>query len=152
MMSDWLISGVFLVPESSSRRRRAHLGPDLPRWNGRQVSYAHQIVGGASEGKDPVHFADPTMAHLPHQCNRLQPTKAFFDPFPLSLADRISRVACGAAINCASAWPRVVLRDVGRDPEIPTLSHKPARVKPFVATHRHRLRSRNLFQHHQRRI
>ena len=80
MMSDWLISDVFLVPESSSRRRRAHLGPDLPRWNDRQVSHAHQIVGRASEGKDPVHFADPTMAHLPHQCNRLQPAKAFFDP------------------------------------------------------------------------
>src|SRR5438552_4896248 len=114
MMSECLISGLFLVTESSSRRLRAHLGPGLQRWNGRQVSHAHQIVGRASEGKDPVHFADPTMAHLPHQCNRLQPAKAFFDPLPLSLADSISRVACGAAINRVPARSRVILRDVER--------------------------------------
>src|SRR4030081_540478 len=103
MMSIGSISGVFVTAASNSMLRETHVDSDLQRRNcGRQVSHAHQIVGRASEGKDPVHFADPTMTHFPHQRNRLQPTKAFFDPLPLSLAERISRVACGAAINRAS--------------------------------------------------
>src|SRR6202030_4395322 len=102
MMSKGSISGVFVVAASNSMLRETHFDPDLPHWNcSCQVSHAHQIVGCASEGKDPVHFADPTMAHFPHRRDRLQPAKAFFDPFPLSLADRISKVPCGAAINCA---------------------------------------------------
>src|ERR1700686_5332359 len=110
MMSKGSISGVLVAAASNSMLCETPFDPDFPHWNcSCQVSHAHQIVGRASEGKDPVHFADPTMAHLPHQCNRLQPAKAFFDPLPLSLADSISRVACGAAINRASARSRVVL-------------------------------------------
>lgn len=31
------------------------------------------------------------MANLPHQRDRFQPAEAFFNPFPLPLADRITR-------------------------------------------------------------
>ena len=45
-----------------SKLSQAHVGPDLHRRNcDSQVSHAHQIVGGAGESKDPVHFTNPTM-------------------------------------------------------------------------------------------
>src|SRR5713226_3284137 len=131
-MPNRLIFGVFWGSESNSMLLGTHFGCDLHRRNyGGKISHAHQIVSRASEGKDPVDFANPTMAHLPHQRNRLQPAKAFFDPLPLSLAHSISRVPCGAAINRASPWSRVILRHLGRHPQIPALGHKPARVEPF---------------------
>ena len=61
-------------------------------------------VGCASEGKDPIHFADPAMAHFSHQRNRLQPAQAFLDPLPLLLADDVSHVPRGAAINRAPTF------------------------------------------------
>jgi hypothetical protein len=38
-------------------------------------------------GKYPVHSAHPAMLNHPHERARLQPAEAFFDPFPLLLAD-----------------------------------------------------------------
>ena len=104
-----------------------------------QVSHAHQIVGGTSEGEDPVHFAHPAMPNLPHQRDRLQPAETFFDPLPLSLADAITRVPGGAPINRASASPSQVLRHVRRHPQVPALRHETERVVAFVPAHRHRL-------------
>src|SRR5215471_12092456 len=119
---------------------KTHIGLHLCRWNcGSQVSHAHQIVGSAGKGKDPVHFVDPTMSNLAQERNRLQPAKAFFNPLSLSLTDDISRVPRSTAINRASAWPRMVLRHVGRDPQIPALLHEIAGVEPFIAPHADRL-------------
>ena len=81
-----------------------------------QVPHTPQVVGGAGEGKHPVHFENPTMAHFPPQRDRLQPPETFFDALPLSLADGIARVARGARIDAAAASPPIVLRYVGYDP------------------------------------
>jgi hypothetical protein len=84
-MPNDLIFCVLAVPESSSRLCRTHCGLDLHRRNGGvQVAHAHQVVGRAGEGKDPIHSAHATMAKLAHQGNRLQPAEALFDPFPAS--------------------------------------------------------------------
>jgi hypothetical protein len=77
----------FCASASNSMLLETHVGSDLRHRNcGRQVSHAHQIVGGAGQGKYPVHFAHPAMSNLPHERYRLQPAEAFFDPFPLLLA------------------------------------------------------------------
>jgi hypothetical protein len=103
-MSNSLISSVFVGFRSNSMLLETHVGPDLRQRNcGGQVSHAHQIVGGAGQRKDPVHSADPTMPHLPHERDRLQPAEAFFDPFPPLLADGVTRVPRGAAINRATS-------------------------------------------------
>ena len=152
-MSNGSLFGGFVAVASNSMLRETHFGANLQRWNCRgQISQAHQIVGCAGEGKDPIHFTDPAMAHFPHQRNRLQPAKAFFDPLPLLLADGVSR--------CRVVRPSIALPPVRRrfcatcgvTRRVAALGHKPARVKPFVATHRHRLRSRDLLQHHQGRV
>jgi hypothetical protein len=62
MMSNGLISDVFMASASNSMWLETHVGPDLPHRNcGGQVSHGHQIVGGAGQGKYPVHFAHPAM-------------------------------------------------------------------------------------------
>jgi len=67
-----------------SKLSQAHARPDLHHRNCcGQIAHAHQIVGGAGEGKDPVHRADSAMPNLAHECNRLQPAEAFFNPLPL---------------------------------------------------------------------
>jgi hypothetical protein len=79
MMSNGLISGVFVASASNSMLLETHVGPDLRHRNcGGQVSHAHQIVGGAGQGKYPVHFAHPAMSNLAHERYRLQPAEAFF--------------------------------------------------------------------------
>jgi len=70
----------------------AHVGPDLHHRNGGQISHAYQVVGGAGECEDPVHFAHSAMPSFSHERNRLQPAKAFVDTLPLFLADRVSRM------------------------------------------------------------
>ena len=132
---------------------KTHVDPDLRHWNrGGQVAHAHQIVGGAGQGEDPVHFAHPAMANLPHERDRLQPAEAFFDPFPLLLADGVTRVPRGAAINRAAPASSQVLRHVWRHAQMAALLHKPERVEPSVTAHRQRLRAGKPLHHDQRRI
>ena len=85
-------------------QRRDTTGPDLPRWNrgGQQVSHAHQIVGGASEGKHPVNFQSSAMPHLAPQRNCLQPAETFFDALLFLLADDVARVPRGSRIDGAA--------------------------------------------------
>jgi hypothetical protein len=116
MMSNGLISGVLVVSGSNSMLLKTHVGPDLGHQNcGGQVSHAHQIVGGAGPGKDPVHFAHPAMSDLSHQRDGFQPAETFFAPRPLLLAQGIPRVPYGAAINRAASSPGLVLRHVRRN-------------------------------------
>jgi hypothetical protein len=110
-----------------------HFDDYLRRWNGGQISHAHQVVDSADEGKNPVHVAHSTMPQFRHKRNCLQPAEAFVDPLPLSLADGIPRMPRGATINRASARPFVILRHMRYHSQIPILGHKPERVKPLVA-------------------
>jgi hypothetical protein len=69
---------------------KTHFGPELRRWNDRgQVPHSHQIVNGAREGKDPVHFADSAMAQFAQKRDCLQPPEALFNPLPFLLTNTI---------------------------------------------------------------
>src|SRR6266849_556412 len=82
----------------------AHFSPNLCRRNcGSQIPHAHQVIGRAGEGEDPVHLAHSTMAHFPQECDRLQPTEAFFDTLPLLLAETIARMMRRSSVNRAPA-------------------------------------------------
>jgi hypothetical protein len=63
------------------------------------------------------------MAHFPQQRDRLQPTEAFFDPFPLPLTVTISRMMCRSSINRTAAAPSQVLRHMRRHSQVSTLGH-----------------------------
>lgn len=69
-----------------------------------------RLLGGTGEGKHPMDFGHPTMTHLAHQRDRLQPAEAFLDPLSLSLAESISSMSRGATINCAATAPCEILR------------------------------------------
>jgi hypothetical protein len=81
------------------------------RWNlgGHQISHGHQVVGGAREGKHPIHFQLPAMPHLAQQRDRLQPAETFVDALPFLLAAAVARALRGAPVNGAAA-PRQVCR------------------------------------------
>ena len=101
LISNGLISGVFLWPsESKPMLLKTAVGPGLTppelRWSG---SHAHHVVSGAGHGKNPIHSTDSAMPHLPHQRNRLQPAEALLDWLCLSLAEGVTCVPRGAAIN-----------------------------------------------------
>ena len=100
-------------------------------------------VGGTGEGKNPMDFAHPSMAHLAHERDRLQPAETFLDPLSLSLTERIPSMSCGAAINGAATRSRMVLRHMRHHSHMPTLFHEIPRVKSFISTDAHRLGSQN---------
>src|SRR5271169_1597262 len=103
-----------------------HFGPELPRRNrGDQIPHAHQVVGGAAEGKDPVHFAYSAMSQLPHERDRLQPSETFFDSFSLLLTEGITRVPRCPLVNRTPAAPSQVLRHVWHYPQMAALGHEP---------------------------
>src|SRR5215472_6948165 len=153
MISNSVISGVFLSSGFNSMLLKTHVGSELHRWNCcGQVSHAHQIVGRARQSEDPMHFTDSAMPHLPHLRNRLQPAEAFFDPLPLSLTEGVAEMARSAVINRTAPASFLVLRHARRHSQIPAFGHKAEDVESVVATYGHRLRSRNLLQHDQRRV
>ena len=131
---------------------QTHFGPNLHHRNCCEVSHAHQIVGRASEGEHPVHLENPAMPNLAQQRDRLQPAETFFDSLPLDLADAIAFVPRRPRINRAATAPPIVLRHVRRDSQVPALGHEIQRVIAFVSARRDRLCTRNMLQHHQRRI
>src|SRR5437016_6918340 len=79
-----------------------------------QVSHAHQVVGCAREGKDPIYLQGSAMTHFTQQRDGLQPAKTFFDALPFLLADGVARVSRGSTINGAAASASQVLRHVRR--------------------------------------
>src|SRR4029077_3829264 len=94
-------------------------------------------VGGARERKHPIHLQRSAMPHLAQECNRLQPSKTFFDALPFLLADAIARVLCGAPIDRAAASSRQVLRHVRRHAHVPALAYKLCSIETLVAAHGH---------------
>src|SRR5215470_18478114 len=126
MISNSVISGVFVSSRFNSMLLKTHVGSELHRWNRRpgQVSHAHQIVGRARQSENPMHFRNSAMPHLPHQRNRLQPAEAFFDPLPLSLTEGVAEMARGAVINRTAPTSFLVLRHLRRHSQIPAFGHK----------------------------
>ena len=61
-----LVFVVLYVPVGLCSALQRHYGPDLPRGKrgSHQVSHAHQVVGRASERKDPIHLQRSAMPHL----------------------------------------------------------------------------------------
>src|SRR5437764_4662919 len=56
-----------------SQKKRKRI--EEQRWDCREVSHAHQVVGCAGEAEDPVHFAHSAMPHFAQQGDRLQPAE-----------------------------------------------------------------------------
>src|SRR4030095_14690713 len=89
------------------------------------------------------------MPHFAQQRYGLQPAEAFFDTFPLLLADHVTRVTRSAAVDGTAASSSHVLRYVRRHAQVATLAHEFRRVVALVATHAHPSASRNVLQHIQ---
>ncbi len=62
------------------------------------------------------------------------PAEGFLDALADQLADTIRTMPCGASINCRTAAPVQVLRDMRNDPEFAQIGHEPKRVIGLVRT------------------
>src|SRR6516162_2655234 len=91
------------------------------------------------------------MAQLPHPAYRLHPAEDLFYTLAPPLADRITSMPRRPAVNGALA-PLLVLRHVGRRIHLARLGHEVLGIVGLVGTYGHWLISRNLLDHHQRRI
>src|SRR2546423_2653906 len=114
---------------------RTHVDLDLQRWDCRKVSHAHQVVGCAGEGEDPVHFAHSAMPHFAQQGDRLQPTETLFDALSLLLTETIAGMLCRAPVDCAPTAPCQVLRHMGRHSQMSTLGHEIPSVEALISAH-----------------
>ena len=125
--------------EGRFRALRRHYGMDLlrPNGSGHQISHAHQIVGGACKRENPIHFQRAAMPHFAQQGDGLQPAEAFFDALPFLLADGITHLSRGAAVDGTPTSSSAVLRYVWRHAQVATLAHEFRRVIALVATHGH---------------
>src|SRR5579863_483264 len=125
--------------------------PDLRRRNRdcHQIPHAHQVVGGASQAKDPVDVQGPAMTYFAQQGNGLQPAKALFDAFTFLLTDSIAGVPRGSTIDGAPSRPGFVLGNMRRHPKTSAFTDKVAGIKGFVAAHRHPPLSAKVTQHLQ---
>src|SRR6266566_7870788 len=126
-----LISGVCKLFRSNSMPCRTHVHLDLQRWDCRKVSHAHQVVGCAGEGEDPVHFAHSAMPHFAQQGDRLQPTETLFDALSLLLTETIAGMLCRASVDCAPTAPCQVLRHMGVTPRCRHSATKSRVSKPL---------------------
>src|SRR5215469_10757413 len=109
---------------------RRHYGPDLLRLNCRsyQVAHAHQVVGCAREGKDPIYLQGSAMTHFAQQRDGLQPAKTFFDALPFLLADGVA-VCC--VVRLSMALPPLRFRFCATCGVIPMFRH--SRTKSAVS-------------------
>src|SRR5437773_12399136 len=99
-----------------ARVARAELVAGASYGLGREVSDAHQVVGGEGKRKHPVHAAGAPVPRLAHQPDRLEPAEDLLHALAPLLADRVPRVPGGAAVDRAATVPGV-LRHVRGDAE-----------------------------------
>src|SRR5215831_12086413 len=92
---------------------------------------------------------NPSMPHLAHQCDRLQPTEALFDSLPLLLTDPISGVPRGPLVKGAASIPLGVLCHVWSRLEVVAFRHEVPGVVSLVGAQCHSMLTGNLFQHDQ---
>src|SRR5947208_2386091 len=128
-----LISGVCKLFRSNSMPCRTHVDLDLQRWDCREVSHAHQVVGCAGEGEDPVHFAHSAMPHFAQQGDRLQPAETLFDALSLLLTESIAGMLCRAPVDCAPTAPCSGSAPHGASlPDVDTRPRNPECRSPYL--------------------
>src|SRR5206468_690698 len=137
VMLSRLIYGVCKLIRSNSMPWRTHVDLDLQRWDCREVSHAHQVVGCVGEGEDPVHFAHSAMPHFAQQGDRLQPAETLFDALSFLLTESIAGMLCRAPVDCAPTAPCQVLRLMGRHSQMSTLGHEIPSVEALISAYGH---------------
>ena len=128
-------------PNSEVPRRSPERGPwgaPSPRSCGRphQGPHPDQVVGRGPEEEGPVHQGGAPVPELPEAPDGLQPVKDLLDALPVALANRIPRVAGGAAVDGAPAATVDILGDMGRDCQVAIALDEGGSVVPLVASER----------------
>lgn len=97
-----------------------------------QIFHSDQVVGCGMEVKLPGNLLDATVHGFAHPADGLHPAKAFFDPFPDSLADGVVRMVDRSAVN-GRLSVGVVLCHMRRDLELAQFFDKWLGVVALIA-------------------
>ncbi len=127
------------VAEVASRCADRLRGPSLfrsSRDSGRHreghSSKSHQVARGQGQLELLVDAPQAAKHGLPYPADRLAPAEVLLDPLAHDLAQAITRMPCGTAIDGAATVPRVVAGDVGRDIPLATGCYEVDCVVGFV--------------------
>src|SRR5437773_481305 len=114
---------------------RAETVPGHSYGLGREVTDAHQVVGGEGQRKHPVHAPGAAVPRLAHEPHRLQPAEDLLDALPAALAHGVARMAGGPAVDRTGAV-RGVRGHVRSHAQQPDRGDKIPRVIPLVGAER----------------
>src|SRR5260370_42143888 len=123
-----------IVPVACNRSSGALLPEHFRRlsYKSRQPD---QVVRGATEDEQPIHFLQTPQLDLAQRAGLLQPSKALFDQPSTAEADRIAGLAWGSAVQVAGA-ALVVPGNVRCHVQLPHRADEILRVVSLVRTHR----------------
>src|ERR1700722_20332625 len=107
-------------------------GPRASRRSRKQLGQSNQVVGGHGEGELPIDLGQPPVTRLAQTGDRLGPAERFFDALADAQADRIARMARGAAVD-RRAPATVVLCHMWGDVDLAHLGDEVLRVEALVA-------------------
>src|SRR5208282_6920293 len=90
------------IPETCKRRSGTLLRE--PSWLlSHQSGQPDQVVRGATEDEQPVHFFQASQLDLAQRAGLLKPTEALLDQPSPAQADGIARLPCGSSVQVAAA-------------------------------------------------
>ena len=122
------------IPETCKRRSGTLLHE--PSWLlSHQFGQPDQVVRGATEDEQPVHFFQASQLDLAQRAGLLKPTEALLDQPSPAQADGIARLPCGSSVQVAAA-ALVVLRYMRCHVQLPHRADEILAVVSLVRAHR----------------
>ena len=120
---------------SAQAERRAL--KSVSSWGNRHQSCdSEQVVGSADQIRMQLHACAAAVARLAQTAHRLHPTEGFLDALTDPLTYPIAGMASSAGVERRAPRPRKILRQVGRDLELPTPGDEGAGVVALVRAQR----------------
>src|SRR5260221_7562704 len=132
------IDSMHIDPKSSATRawrQSRSPSPSLSRRALDQTAHSDQVVGRHAQGECPVAQPEPSDLHLAQPSRTFDPAKGMLDCFSPSLADLVTWMSSGPAVDgTASAWVRV-LSNVRCEALLSGGGHESPRVIRLVRTY-----------------
>src|SRR5208337_5043016 len=117
-------------------------------YEGEQVAHPDQVVGSSCKSESPTDSGDATVTSLAQPADGLEPAEDLFHPLAPPLAESITGVAGGAAIDRAVG----LLRDMRGNAMLAEFQDEFFLIVTLVGTQRDPAPAGDLFHHRQGRL
>src|ERR1039458_10697789 len=89
------------IPEARNRCSCTLL-PEPSRWLSHEFRQSDQVVRGATEDEQPIHFFQASQLDLAQRAGLLEPAEALLEQPSPTQADGIARLPCGSSVQVAA--------------------------------------------------